>query len=207
MSILRYTGNGMTNALTSHELSKLRKNAGEAYKKHVHYYQTKLPSLNDLENLLLGNKEKEAESAERREAIKELQQSEAHENRAPYLSVQAINGHSKEETIALLRKTKSAALSRKPVTVKDYQMAATASTRIQQEQSQIVLNELAANQIEQEWREREVGNRQEAQMPPLDKEIIQQKQLWEKAIERYSYQVNLRKFGFTSMEPSFFRTA
>ena len=207
MSIQRYTRNGMTTPLTSLESSKLRKNAGEAYKKNVQFYQTKLPSLSDLKDLLLGNKEKEAESADRREAIKEFQQSEAQENRAPYLSVQAINGHSKEETIALLRKTKSAALSRKPVTVKDYQMAATASTRIQQEQSQIVLNELAADQIEQEWRAREAGDRQVSQLLPLEKGIIQQKMLWEKAIERYSYQVNLRKFGFTSMEPSFFRTA
>ena len=207
MSILRYTGNGMTNALTSHELSKLRKNAGEAYKKHVHYYQTKLPSLNDLENLLLGNKEKEVESAERREAIKELQQSEAQENRAPYLSVQAINGHSKEETIALLRKTKSAALSRKPITLKDFQMAATASSRIQQEQSQIELDELASAQVEQEWRMREAGERQLSQLAPVEKGILQQKKLLEKAIERYSYQVNLKKFGFTSMEPSFFRIA
>ena len=207
MSILRYTGNGMTNALTSHELSKLRKNAGEAYKKHVQYYQTKLPSLSDLENLLLGNKEKEVESADRREAIKDFQQSEAQENRAPYLSVQAINGHSKEETIALLRKTKSAVLSRKPVTVKDFQVAAIASSRIQQEQSQIVLNELASAQVEQEWRMREAGEHQLSQLSPLEKGIIQQKKLWEKAIERYSYQVNLKKFGFTSMEPSFFRIA
>ncbi len=204
MSMLRYTGNGMTNTLTSLESSKLRKNAGEAYKKHAQYYQTKLPSLSDLEALLLGNKEKEAESTDRREAIKEFQQTE---NRAPYLSIQAINGHSSEETISLLKKKRSAVLSRTPVTVKDLQVVATASSRIQHEQSQIVLNELASAQVEQEWRAREVGERQVSQLPPLEKGIIQQKMLWEKAIERYSYQVNLKKFGFASMEPSFFRIA
>ncbi len=197
----------MLNTLSSQEANKLRKNAGEAYKKHAQYYQPRLPSLADLEDLLLGNKDKEAESDDRKDAIKEFQQTEGKEKRTPYLSIQAIKGYSNEETIDLLKKTRNEALSQKPVTVKDFQLAATASSRIQHERSQIVLNKIAATQIKQEWKEREAIDRQVAKLPPLEKELIHQKRLWEKAIERYTYQVNLKKHGFSEMEPSFFRTA
>lgn len=146
MTLIKATGNGMSHQIASLDERKRamqRKDAGEAYRKHATYFQPKAPSLSELENLLLGNKEREPDAPEVSAAIREFQQLEGETSRptkGPSTPVQTIGGPTPE-----------------------------------------VFEENLMN--------------------------IQKKRLKEQAIAKYSYQVHLKRYGFTDQQSSFYRIA
>lgn len=174
-----------------------RKDVELAYRKNAQFYQPKKkPSLTELEDLLLGNKE-----------ILDI--------KGPSVPVQTIGGPTPEETIELLEKVRSTALADTDPTPQDLRTAATATAKIQSVQSQITLHHEAARQIEIEAkRQREdeaaISNRSvqfDYQPPGVRSENIQKRKFIEQAIAKYSHQVHLKKYGFTDQQPSFFRIA
>lgn len=220
MSLVKATGNGMSNLLSSARTTQ-RKDAGQAYRKHAEYFQPKTPSLNELEELLLGNKEKEKDTPELSAAIRELHQIEKQsmmDIKVPSIPVQSIGGPTPEKTIELLEKVRSQALAETPATPQHILLAASATSKIRQEQAQVALNEMANGQIESEIKrqkelESEVFNRSmqvDFQAPKIleeDLQNLQVKRLKEQAIAKYSYQVQLRKYGFSDQQPSVFQIA
>ncbi|WP_391119824.1 hypothetical protein [Psychrobacillus sp. L3] len=224
MTLIKATGNGMSHQITSLEERKRamqRKDAGEAYRKHATYFQPKVPSLSELENLLLGNKEREEETPEVSAAVKEFQQLEGANSRptkGPSTTVQTIGGPTLEKTIELLEKVRSSALVPVEPTPQDVRVVASTTAKIQQVQSQIMLNQEANRQIKlevknQKENEAAVFNRSthsDFQSPKvLEEDLgnIQKKRLKEQAIAKYSYQVHLKRYGFTDQQSSFFRIA
>lgn len=228
MSLVKSTGNGMSNSISNFEERKRamqRKDAGEAYRKQAEYFQPKMPSLGELEDLLLGNKEREQDTPELSAAVREYQQIEQ-DNRpqnmldikGPSTPVQTLGGPTLEKTIELLEKVRSSALAPAEPTPQDLHVAASASAKIQRVQSQITLNQEASRQITLEAKtqiedEAAVFNRSiqsELQSPKSieeDMENLQKRRLKEQAIAKYSYQVHLKRYGFTDLQPSFFRIA
>lgn len=212
---------GLSNQLSNVEERKRalqRREAGDAYRKQAEYYRPKLPTLSELEELLLGNKEREPEKPEVSAAIREFQQLESGNIKGPGTPIQQIAGHTLEKTIELLEKERSTALESPNPTQKDMLVSTSASAEIQQVKAQITLNEVAKRQIEQEANrqkadEAEVFNRSvqtDFQTPKVleeDMENLQKKRLIEQAIAKYSYQVHLKRYGFTDQQPSFFRIA
>ncbi|MEI4768980.1 hypothetical protein WAX74_04815 [Psychrobacillus sp. FJAT-51614] len=229
MSLVKSTGNGMSHQLVGVEERKRaiqRKDAEDAYRRQAAYYKPKVPTLSELENLLLGNKERELDSPEVSAAVREFQQIERVNNqkqnileiKGPSIPVQTIGGPTPEKTIELLEKVRSFALESPDPTPQDLRVAAGATAKIQQVQSQITLNQEANRQIELEVKrqmedEATVFNRSvqsDFQSPKVleeDLEKLQKKRLIEQAIAKYSYQVHLKRNGFGDMQPSFFRIA
>ncbi|WP_053590596.1 hypothetical protein [Bacillus sp. FJAT-22090] len=229
MNIVKSTSNGMSHQIASLEERKRaiqRKDAGDAYRRQAEYFKPKVPTLSELEDLLLGNKERELDSPEVSAAVREFQQIESATSKqqnildikGPSLSVQTIGGPTPERTIELLEKVRSSALEPANPSPQDVRIAASATAKIQQVQSQITLNQEANRQIELEVKrqiedEAAVFNRSvqaDFQSPKVleeDLENLQKKRLIEQAIAKYSYQVQMKRNGFTDMQPSFFRIA
>lgn len=226
MTLVRATGTGTSNVIAEIEQRKRafqRRDVGQAYRKNAEFYLPKKNStLAELEDLLLGNKEKESNSPEVSAAVKEFQQLEKNKSmldiKGPSMPVQTIGGPTPEKTIELLEKVRSYALAPDIPTPQDLRVAAGATAKIQTVQTQITLNQEANRQIEAEAkRQREneaaVSNRSvqsDFQSPKVlskDLENIQKKKIIEQAIAKYAFQVHMKKYGFTDQQPSFFRIA
>ncbi|MFJ7825620.1 hypothetical protein [Psychrobacillus sp. NPDC096623] len=223
MTLVKATGNGAANVRAEIEQRKLafqRKDVGQAYRKHSEFYQPKKhPTLAELEDLLLGNKEKESESKEVSAAVKEYQEIEKNKSmldvKGPAIPVQTIGGPTPEKTIELLEKVRSSALASDEPTPQDLRVVANATAKIQTVQSQISLNQEAIRKIEVEAkRQREdeaaISNRSvqsDFQSPKVLSEDIQKRRFKEQAIAKYAYQVHMKKYGFADQQPSFFRIA
>ena len=227
MSLVRATGYGATNVTAEIEQRKRafqRKDVGQAYRKNAEYYQPKKnPTLAELEDLLLGNKEKESDSTAVTAAVKEFQQIEEKNKsmlniKGPSMPVQTIGGPTPEKTIELLEKVRSSALASDEPTPQNQRIAANATAKIQTVQSQITLNQEATRQIEVEAkRQREdeaaVSNRsvqldfQSPQVMTEELKNMQKRRFKEQAIAKYTFQVHMKKYGFTDLQPSFFRIA
>lgn len=213
VSIVRSTGNGMLGRWAEFEERKRalqRYNAGDAYRKQAEYFQPKVPTLTELEELLLGNKERQPETSTN-ESTKML------DIKGPSIPVQTIGGPTLEKTVELLEKVRSNALAPAQPSPEDLRVATSASAKIQRVNAQISLNKEANRQIDLEVKqqleeEASISNRSvpsDFQSPKLqeDLENLQKKRWREQAIEKYSYQVNLKRYGFADLEPSFFRIA
>lgn len=214
MSIVRSTGNGMLGQWSDFEERKRlsqRHNAGDAYRKQAEYFQPKVPTLSELEELLLGNKERQADTSTN-------QSTSMLDIKGPSIPVQTIGGPTLEKTVELLEKVRSTALAPAQPTPEDLRVATSASAKIQRVNAQISLNMEANRQIDLEVKqqleeEASISNRSvpsEFQSPEQlqeDLENLQKKRWKEQAIEKYSYQVNLKRYGFADLEPSFFRIA
>lgn len=223
MTLVRATGNGASNVIAETEQRNRaiqRKEVGRAYRQNAEYYQPKkTPALADLEDLLLGNKEKEKDSPEVNAVVKELQQLEKNKSmldiKGPAIPVQTVGGPTPEKTIELLEKVRSSALAPENPSEQDLRLAANATAKIQAVQAQITLNQEASRQIEFEAkRQREdeaaLSNRSvqfDFQPPKVLSESLQKRRYIEQAIAKYSFQVNMKKYGFTDQQPSFFRIA
>lgn len=223
MTLVRATGNGTSNVVAETEQRKRafqRRDVGQAYRKNAEFYQPKRnPTLAELEDLLLGKKEKEMDSPEVSAAVKEFQQLEKNKSmldiKGPAIPVQTVGGPTPEKTIELLEKVRSSALALDTPSPQDLRIAANATAKIQTMQTQITLNQEAARQIEVEAKrqkedEAAVSNRSvlyDFQSPAVQREDIQKKRYIEQAIAKYSYQVQMKKYGFTEQQPSFFRIA
>ena len=226
MTLVSATGNGTSNVLAEVEQRKRafqRKDVGQAYRKNAEFYHPKKnPTLAELEDLLLGNKDKESDSPEVIAAVKEFQQIEKNKSvldiKGPAMPVQTIGGPTPEKTIQLLEKVRSSALAIDDPTPQDLSVAANATAKIQTVQSQISLNQEATRQIEvevkrQKENEAAVSNRSvqsDFQSPKVvneELENLQKRRLKEQAIAKYSFQVHMKKYGFADQQPSFFRIA
>lgn len=226
MTLVRATGNGTSNIIAEIEQRKRafqRKDVGQTYRKNAEFYQPKKnPALDELEELLLGNKEKENDSPEVSAAVKEFQQLEKNKSildiKGPSMPVQTIGGPTPEKTIELLEEVRSAALASDEPSPNELRVAASATAKIQTVQSQISLNQEATRQVEVEAkRQREneaaVSNRsvqsdfQSPKIPSENLENLQKRRYKEQAIAKYSLQVHMKKYGFTDQQPSFFLIA
>ena len=199
----------------------LRQEVNDTYKKQADFYQSKIPKLSELEELLLGNVELEGDTEEVADAVRvfqEIEQQPKHTLAFGNAPIQAISGSTPEETIELLKHVKRAALAPAEPSAKDLRMAASASTRIQIAQAQVDLNEIAESQIEFETRRQkeiqfETMNKtmqvdfQEPQNVQLDQQKQKQLRLFEEAISKYSFHVQMKQKGFQLQQPSFYRIA
>ncbi|MET1014157.1 MAG: hypothetical protein ABWX61_06565 [Paenisporosarcina sp.] len=205
----------------SRKKMNLRRDVSGTYKKHSDFYQTKTPKLSDLEDLLLGKMELDGDTEEVADAVRvyqEIEQQPKHTLAFGTAPIQAISGSTPEETIQLLEHVRRAALASAKPTDEDLRIAANASTRIQQAQAQVDLNEIAESQIEFETQRQkemqfEATNNtmqvdfQEPQNIVVDRQKQKQLRLFEEAISKYSFHVQMKQQGFTIKQPSFYRIA
>ncbi len=199
----------------------LRREVSDAYKKQTDFYQSNTPTLSELEDLLLGKMELDGDTEEVADAIRvyqEIEQQPKHTLAFGTAPIQAISGSTPEETIELLEHVKRAALASAEPSVEDLRLAASASNRIQAAQAQVNLNEMAESQIDFESQRQteiqyEATNKsmqidfQETQNSLIEQQKNKQLRLFEKAISKYSFQVQMKQQGFQIQQPSFYRIA
>lgn len=198
-----------------------RKDVSDTYKKQSDFFLSKPPTLSDLENLLTGKMELDGDTEEVADAVRafqELEQQPKHTLAFGNTPTHAILGSTPEETIELLEHVRKAVLAPANPTPQDLSVAATVTTKIRSAEAQIALNEQAESQIELETErqktiESEVFNRstqadfQEVKNTITDFEKLKHLRLFEHAIAKYSFQVQLKKYGFSEQQPSFYRIA
>ncbi|MGF9976609.1 hypothetical protein [Viridibacillus arvi] len=194
-----------------------QKNAGDAYRKTAQYFQPKSnPALEELMDLLTGKKEKQHQP-QVQAAIRELQQKDqefrakAKDNMEQTLPLvetsEAVSqdnedkrssiGTMREKTIEVLRVHHSALEPmRQDVRVTEGENEIIQQTRDQiTEVKQQVTTEDSTNQFGQ------VTNSTQT----LEQKLKQR--LFDQAISRYSYHVQMAKSGFRVTQPSFYRIA
>ncbi|MFE6166591.1 hypothetical protein ACFVP8_01810 [Viridibacillus arvi] len=194
-----------------------QKNAGDAYRKTAQYFQPKSnPALEELMDLLTGKKEKQHQP-QVQAAIRELQQKDQEfraktkdnmEQTLPLVETsEAVSqgnedkrssiGAMREKTIEVLRVHHSALEPmRQDVRVTDGENEIIQQTRDQiTEVKQQVTTEDSTNQFGQ------VTNSTQT----LEQKLKQR--LFDQAISRYSYHVQMAKLGFRVTQPSFYRIA
>ncbi|MGE7923229.1 hypothetical protein ACQKND_08585 [Viridibacillus arvi] len=194
-----------------------QKNAGDAYRKTAQYFQPKSnPALEELMDLLTGKKEKQHQP-QVQAAIRELQQKDQEfraktkdnmEQTLPLVETsEAVSqgnedkrssiGAMREKTIEVLRVHHSALEPmRQDVRVTEGENEIIQQTRDQiTEVKQQVTTEDSTNQFGQ------VTNSTQT----LEQKLKQR--LFDQAISRYSYHVQMAKSGFRVTQPSFYRIA
>jgi len=198
-----------------------RKEVSETYKKQVDFYMSKSPTLSELEDLLTGKMELDGDTEEVADAVRAFQvieQQPKHTLAFGTAPIQAIIGSTPEETIELLEDVRRAALAPANPTAQEVSVAASATTRIRGAQAQVALNERAETQIELESQRQkelqaEASNRstqpdfQQIKSNDVDLEKLKHLRIFEQAIAKYSFQVQLKKYGFSEQQPSFYRIA
>ncbi|MGE7835814.1 hypothetical protein [Viridibacillus arvi] len=194
-----------------------QKNAGDAYRKTAQYFQPKSnPALEELMDLLTGKKEKQHQP-QVQAAIRELQQKDqefrakAKDNMEQTLPLvetsEAVSqgnedkrssiGTMREKTIEVLRVHHSALEPmRQDVRVTEGENEIIQQTRDQiTEVKQQVTTEDSTNQF----------GRVTNSTQTLEQKLKQR--LFDQAISRYSYHVQMAKSGFRVTQPSFYRIA
>lgn len=175
-----------------------RRNAEAAYNLHEKYNGDNQKTLESLENLLKG---KAAEVPQQ-----EFTKLDAGQMKQVALPI----GKTLEETIDLWRNVRVEAISGPQPTTADYQLAATASSKIRQVEAQIGLHQQAKSEIEITAINEEVGMSEVASMElptAIDREVLVMQKRYEQAISSYSFHVQMQKNGFESDMPSFYKIA
>ncbi|MEX3621668.1 hypothetical protein [Viridibacillus arvi] len=178
-----------------------QKNAGDAYRKTAQYFQPKSnPALEELMDLLTGKKEKQHQP-QVQAAIRELQQKDQEfraktkgnmEQTSPLVEISDAVSQVDEEMHA----STSATLEKINVRVTEGENEIIQQTRDQiTEVKQQVTTEDSTNQFGQ------VTNSTQT----LEQKLKQR--LFDQAISRYSYHVQMAKSGFRVTQPSFYRIA
>lgn len=178
-----------------------QKNAGDAYRKTAQYFQPKSnPALEELMDLLTGKKEKQHQP-QVQAAIRELQQKDQEfrdktkgnmEQTSPLVEISDAVSQVNEEMHA----STSATLEKINVRVTEGENEIIQQTRDQiTEVKQQVTTEDSTNQFGQ------VTNLTQT----LEQKLKQR--LFDQAISRYSYHVQMAKSGFRVTQPSFYRIA
>jgi hypothetical protein len=199
----------------------LRKEVSDTYKKQADFYQSKMPSLSELEDLLLGKMELDGDTEEVADAVRvyqEMEQQPKHTLAFGTAPIQAISGATLEDTIELLEHVRRASLASAEPSAEDLRTAASATTRIQQAEAQVDLNEMAKSQIEFETqRQKEIHSEatnksmqvdfQQPQNIEEDRQNFKKLRLFEEAISKYSFHVQMKEQGFRIQQPSFYRIA
>ena len=99
-------------------------------------------------------------------------------------------GKTLEETIDLWRGVRAEAISAPQPTTADFQLAATASSKIRQVEVELGLHQQTASKIKTET------------STSMDQELLISKKRFERAITSYSFQVEMQKNGFKHDLPS-----
>ncbi|WP_203249146.1 hypothetical protein [Sporosarcina beigongshangi] len=196
----------MTFATASDQLQRYdairRKNAENAYDRNVQYNGQNQKTLEKLEALLTGKDELEVVQPEQQE----LQELGAGQMKQVELPI----GKTLEETIDLWRDVRTDAVSVPEPTTADYQLAATASAKIIQTETQIALQKLAQSEFEVTMarREAETGNIVSFELPVgVDREAFMMQKRFEQAISTYSIQAEAKQKGYSLDESQFSRVA
>ncbi len=196
----------LTYATASDQLQRYdairRRNAESAYDRNVQYNGQNQKMLEDLEALLTGKNKPKAVQPE----SQELQKLDAGQMKQVALPI----GNTLEETIDLWRDVRAEAISVPEPTTADYQLAATASAKIMQTETQIALHKLAQSEVEVATvrEEAEVAKSVSIELPfSVDREAFILQRRYERAISTYSFQVQAKQKGFELDSPSFSKVA
>jgi hypothetical protein len=179
-----------------------RRNAESAYDRHVQYNGKNQKTVEDLEFLLIGKKEPEIVQSERLE----FQQLGAGQMKQIALPV----GKTLEETIDIWRDVRAEAISEPEPTTADYNLAATASAKIMQNETQIALNKMEKSGIETASARGQAATVKVVSMElpsGLDREALIMQRRYDQAISSYNFQVQMKQKGFEIDRPSFYKTA
>lgn len=110
-------------------------------------------------------------------------------------------GKTLEETIDLWRDVRTEAISVPEPTTADYQLAATASSKIRQAETDLGLHQHARSQIE-------TTKLASVELPSTtEREMLKLQKRYEHAISSYSVHVQMQKRGFEIDIPSFYKVA
>lgn len=179
-----------------------RRNAEMAYNRTEKYNGNISEALEKIERLMTGEKEPiESQASQQKE-----QKLEAGQMRQISIPV----GKTLEETIDLWRGVRTDAISvPNPQTV-DYQLAATASSKIREMEAQLGLEQRAESVMKEKVTQRNVGNEKffSIELPSTAKwEEVDLQKRYEKARSSYSFQLDMQKKGFLHEMPSIYKIA
>ena len=196
----------MTFATASDQLQRYdairRKNAEKAYDRNVQYNGQNQKMLEKLEALLIGNEEPQDVQPEQLE----LQELGAGQVKQVVLPI----GKTLEETIDLWRDVRTDAVSVPEPTTADYQLAAKASAKIMQTETQIALQKSAQSEFELTMARKEVetGNVVSFELPAgVDREAFMMRKRFQQAISTYTFQAEAKQKGYGLDEPQFSKVA
>ncbi len=196
----------MTFATASDQLQRYdairRKNAEKAYDRNVQYNGQNQKMLENLEALLMGKDEPQDVQPEQ----PELQELGAGQMKQVALPI----GKTLEETIDLWRDVRTDAVSVPEPTTADHQLAATASAKIMQTETQLALQKLVQSEFEATMARREVetGNIVSFKLPAgVDREVFMMQKRFMQAISTYAFQAEAKQKGYGLDEPQFSKVA
>ena len=196
----------MTFATASDQLQRYdairRKNAENAYERNVQYNGENQKILEKLEALLRGEDEPQVAQPE----PKELQELGAGQMKQVVLPI----GKTLEETIDLWRDVRTDANSVPEPTTADYQLAATASAKIMQTETQIALQKQAQSEFESTMarKQTETGKIVSFELPVgVDRETFMMQKRFEQAISTYAIQAQAKQKGYVLNESKFSEVA
>jgi len=180
-----------------------RRNAETAYDRNVQYNGRHQKTIEDLEALLVGDKEPASEP----DVKPEIRQLDAGQMKQIALPL----GKTLEETVDLWRCVRAEALAAEPEpTTADYQLAAAASAKIRQTEAQIAIQDRIRNELEHHAAQQEMPatNIPTTELPSAEeRELFLMQKRYQQAISAYSVQAEARQNGYAIEWPSFSRTA
>lgn len=166
-----------------------RRNAETAYNSSDKYKIDNKKTVESLENLLIAKKEVNVTEVPRQEFNK-LGAGQMKQVALPI-------GKTLEETINLWQNVRTEAISIPQPTTADYQLAATASSKIRQVEVELGLHQQTMSRIE-------TAKSTSMELPMrTDRETLIMEKRYEKAITSYSFQVDMHKNDFKHESPSF----
>ena len=170
-----------------------RRNAEVAYNSSDKYKIDNKKTLEVLEDLLKGKKEIKDDDVPRQEFNK-LGAGQMKQVALPV-------GKTLEETINLWRDVRTEAISAPQPTTADYQLAATASSKIRQVEVELGLHQQAKSRTE-------MTKSASMELPATtDRETLIMEKRYEQAIKSYYFHIEMQKSGFKHESPSFQKTA
>lgn len=196
----------MTYATASDQLQRYdairRKNAANAYDRNVQYNGQNQKMLEKLEAILMEKDEPQIVQPEHQE----LQELGAGQMKQVVLPI----GKTLEETIDLWRDVRSDAVSVSEPTTADYQLAATATAKIMQTETQIALQKIVQTEFEATMAKKEIEteNIVSFELPVgVDREAFMMQKRFEQAISTYAFQADAKQKGYELDEPQFSKVA
>lgn len=176
-----------------------RRTAEVAYKRHESYNGENQKQVERLERVISGK----AEANASQQAFQKLGAGQMKQVTLPI-------GKTLEETIDLWQAVRTEAISVPQPTTADYQLAATASSKIRRVEGQMGLHHQAKSEIDIAAREEAAAAIEPASIElssTIDREMHKLQKRYEQAISSYSYHVQMQKKGFEIDSPSFYRIA
>ena len=196
----------MTFATASDQLQRYdairRKNAEKAYDRNVQYNGQNQKMVEELVASLVGKKEPENVQPER-EKFKKLDAGQMKQMVFPI-------GNTLERTIELWRDVRAEAVTKPEPTTADYQLAATATSKIMQTETQIALRKIEQSEIETAVERKKEAYAKVVSVDfsaDVDRDAVFKQRRFEKAISTYSIQKEAKQNGFEFDLPSFYKVA